>query len=484
MTKRYLIHTLTLALLAGMILGMLSCKPPVDNKIWLAELFEKGRGTFYQTIQEKISVHPERSCLTEAEITKIMELETHYDRSYGLLVNIFFQKDEPTYRMLLTEGRRKSKERFTGMYLELVRFSANNFVECFFLIDWTTAYARETYDEYKDLDAVDLVVRSIGYHAKLDIPEREMFVNKLSPEFDKQDTLEAAGFPQALQFTRGKGVKIAVLDTGIDESHSIFRNTRWGMHFSLVGREGPPWDTDITVIDWGFHGTAISSICARYSPEAQLTMYKFSDGNTQNNPAYLLLMECMLAGNIYKAVHDGNDIISISASGASLDADYLREAVKYAYENNRIVISGNLYSKWFKEGNILNFPGQYETVISVTAAERKKNGTYGYWDVCAPDETTSLAVPNEIFGAFPVYMEENDAYIPSISAAVPVIASLFALTISIYPPEGTEGPGEYADTLMKLILDNAEPEAVGLKGFSPECGYGLINARGTQKNNR
>ena len=368
MTKRYLIHTLTLALLAGMILGMLSCKPPVDNKIWLAELFEKGRGTFYQTIQEKISVHPERSCLTEAEITKIMELETHYDRSYGLLVNIFFQKDEPTYRMLLTEGRRKSKERFTGMYLELVRFSANNFVECFFLIDWTTAYARETYDEYKDLDAVDLVVRSIGYHAKLDIPEREMFVNKLSPEFDKQDTLEAAGFPQALQFTRGKGVKIAVLDTGIDESHSIFRNTRWGMHFSLVGREGPPWDTDITVIDWGFHGTAISSICARYSPEAQLTMYKFSDGNTQNNPAYLLLMECMLAGNIYKAV--------------------------------------------------------------------------------------------------------------------PVVASLFALTISIYPPEGTEGPGEYADTLMKLILDNAEPEAVGLKGFSPECGYGLINARGTQKNNR
>ncbi|MBU1397793.1 MAG: S8/S53 family peptidase [Proteobacteria bacterium] len=355
MTKRYLIHTLTLALLAGMILGMLACKPTVDNKIWLDELFEKGRGIFYQTIQEKISVHPERSCLTEAEITKIMELETHYDRSYGLLVNIFFQKDEPTYRMLLTEGRRKSKVRFTGMYLELVRFSANNFVECFFLIDWTTAYARETYDEYKDLDAVDLVVRSIGYHAKLDIPEREMFVNKLSPEFDKQDTL---------------------------------------------------------------------------------------------------------------------------------DADYLRDAVKYAYENNRIVISGNLYSKWFKEGNILNFPGRYETVISVTAAERKKNGTYGYWDVCAPDETTSLAVPNEIFGAFPVYMEENDAYIPSISAAVPVVASLFALTISIYPPEGTEGPGEYADTLMKLILDNAEPEAVGLKGFSPECGYGLINARGTQKNNR
>ena len=41
---------------------------------------------------------------------------------------------------------------------------------------------------------------------------------------------------------------------------------------------------------------------------------------------------------------------------------------------------------------------------------------------------------------------------------------------------GTEGPGEYADTVMNLVKDNANPEAVGFDGFSPECGFGSIDA--------
>jgi hypothetical protein len=184
----------------------------------------------------------------------------------------------------------------------------------------------------------------------------------------------------------------------------------------------------------------------------------------------------MVAACIYKAVDDGNDIICISASGASLDVEYLRKAVAYAHEKNRIVICGNLYSQWAKLGNMLNFPAQYPTVISVTAAEKKKDGRYGYWDVCAPDKMTAIAVPNEIFGAFPLHAKEKDSYIPSISAAIPVVAALCALTVSVYPPLGTEEPGEYADTIKRLVLENADPKAVGFEGFSPECGYGLIDA--------
>ena len=172
-------------------------------------------------------------------------------------------------------------------------------------------------------------------------------------------------------------------------------------------------------------------------------------------------------------------VISISASGASLDADYLREAVRYAHSQNRVVISGNLYSRWQKQGAVLNFPGQYATVLSVTAAQPKPGGGYAYWDVCAPDETTGVAAPNDIFGAFPTYVGEKDAYIPSISAAIPVVASLFALTISVLPPLGTEPPGQYADLLMDLVRKNADPGAVGFKEFTPECGYGLIDAEKT-----
>jgi len=459
----------------------ISCQKKAQDVSWMDSLHEQGRKIFYQTIKEELIAHPGKNRLTEMEITKIMEAESRYERLYELLINIFYQKDEPVFNGLLEKRDDESKSRFSHMYLDLARFSAYNFIECFFLTDASTDYIRNNLPKYKDMDAVDLIIRSIGYHAKLDIPETKMFANPLSPEFDKQGALDAAKFRQAHKTTKGKGVKIAILDTGIDDSHSVFKNTDWGKHFSLVGRVGKPWATDSPVVDWGSHGTLISSVAARYAPEAQITIYKFGDGDTQNDPPFQLLIQCMIAASIYKAVHDGNDIISISASGASLDVDYLREACQYAHDNNRIVISGTLYSRWFKKGNVLNFPAQYETVVSVTAAEKRADGSYGYWDVCAPDKTTMVATPNDIFGAFPTYIEEEDTYIPSISAAIPVVAAHFALVISEYPRLGREGHGEYAQTIINLVIENANPQMVGFDGFSPECGYGLIDAEKTVK---
>jgi hypothetical protein len=460
-----------------------TCSPKkIRDESWLDPVFEEGRILFYRTTQEEIRDHPERSWLSDEEITKITEAETRYPRLYELLVNIFYQKDEPTFSMMIQKRDKASRSRFRDMFLDLTRFSAHMFVECFFATDRSTELIRGLIPHYKELDAVDLVLRSVGYQAKLDIPIIPAEIDPLSPEFDKQGGLDGARFRKAFEITKGKGAKIAVLDTGIDQSHPVFGHTSWGRHFSLVGREGRPWEAKAPVVDWGSHGTLISSVVACYAPEAQITMYKFGDGDTQNDPPFQLLAQCILAASIYRAVHDDQDIISISASGSSLDLDYLREACRYAHEKNKIVISGNLYSRWYKQGNVSNFPSQYESVVSVTAAERRKDGTYGYWDVCAPYNETAVAAPNDVFGAFPTYIGEKDTYIPSISAAIPVVAALCALAISECPPSGKEGPGEYADMIVKLVLDSADPRAVGYGGFSPECGYGLIDAEKTVMN--
>jgi hypothetical protein len=463
----------------GLIFLISACQTTTDQDSWLSDLHERARTLFYQTVRDDISIHPQRSQLSSVEIAKIMEAETRYERLFDILINIFYQKDEPEYSRLLEKDDSESRSLFEEMYAELSRFSAHQFVESFFVTDSSTELIRKNIPVYKDLDAVDLVIRSIGYHARLDLPEAETTLRPLSPEFDRQGALYAAKFHEAHKITRGKGVRIAVLDTGIDESHPIFRNTRWGKHFSLVGRFGKPWESDAPLVDWGFHGTLVSSIVARYAPEARITMYKFGDGDTQNDPPYQLLSQCLVAAAIYRAVHDGNDIISISASGSGIDPAFLREACQYANEKNRIIISGALYSRWFNQGNTLNFPSQYDTVVSVTAAEKHEDGTYGYWDVCAAQETNDVAAPNDIFGAFPTYIDREDTYVPSISAAIPVVSSLFALTISVYPRLGTEGPGEYIETIKKLVFDNANPQMVGFKGFSPECGHGMIDAKKT-----
>ena len=485
MTYRKHQITLMFILLCFLSLFFLACHDKGaagPDKAWLDSVFAQGKVLFYQTIREEISTRPDRTRLTEIELQKIGEAETRYGRLYGILINVFYQKDEPTFSALLQKGDRESRQRFSEMYLDLARFAGHMFVETFFATDKSTDLVRKTNPAYKDLDAVDLVVRSVGYNAKLDPPPaREFFKSPVSPEFERQGALDGARFREALALTRGKGAKIAILDSGIDESHSIFKNTLWGKNFSLVGRDGQPWSDDAPTVDWGWHGTLISSVAACFAPEARLTVYKVLDGDTQNDPPYILLLECFLAAGIYRGVYDGNDVISISASGATLDADYLREACQYAYDHNRVLISGALYSRWFKQGTTRNFPAQYKTVVAVTAAQKNSDGTYGYWDVCAAQDENTVAAPNDIFGAFPTYVGEKDRYIPSISAAIPVVSSLFALAVSVHPKRGDEPPGEYARLLMDLVIKNANPERVGFKGFSPECGYGLIDAEKTVK---
>lgn len=456
-------------------LWIFSCRPDRRQDAWLPGLFEEGRKIFYQTITDEISHHPERYLLSSEEIKKIKDIGNNFPRLYGILINLYYQKEEPKFTTLLEYGGEQSKAYFQERFIDLVQFAAENFVECFFRPGPNSEYIRDLLPEFKGKDRVDLIIRSIGYFAKLDLPEVNKYTNPVSPEFDKQWGLDAGKFRAAHGVTKGKGVKIAVIDSGIDTSHPIFRTTEFGKHFSLVGRDGPPWATEAPLVDWGWHGTIVSSIIARYAPEAQITMYRKSDAETMNNAPYPLLLASFMAACIYKAVHDGNDVINISA-GLGNDFNYLKEACEYAYNNNVIIVTGSPYYLGKYLGNNYSFPGSYETTLSVTGIAQLEEGKYGYWEIAAPEFTTTVGAPCAPFVAYPTYVEEKDEYAPGISCATPIAASAVALAISQYPRRGTEGPGEYFETIKKLLTDTANPEAVGFQGFSPECGYGLIDA--------
>jgi hypothetical protein len=53
---------------------------------------------------------------------------------------------------------------------------------------------------------------------------------------------------------------------------------------------------------------------------------------------------------------------------------------------------------------------------------------------------------------------------------------MFALIVSEYPRTGEEAPGAYAQALIDLAIQTADPRKVGYEGFTPECGHGLIDA--------
>ncbi|MFC2166238.1 S8 family serine peptidase [Acidobacteriota bacterium] len=442
---------------------------------WARHVFEEGKEAFFRAVDTEISTHPERNQLTDEEIMKVRTLERQFPRAYGILINLYYQKEEPVFRTLLKHQSDESRDRFRKLFLKLAEFSAHNFVKSLFLPGLHPDFIRNIQPRFKDKDRVDLILLSMGYFAKLDIPEKENIAPPLSPEFDRQWGLDAANFRTAHQISKGKGARIAIIDSGIDTNHPIFKKTYFGEHFALVGRAGPPWSSNSPVVDWGWHGTIVSSIAARYAPEAQITLFKGMDADTMNDAPYPLILAHFMAASIYKAVHDGNDIINISA-GLGKDFSYVKEACQYAYDNNVIIVTASPYYLGKYLGNNYSFPGSYDSTISVTGIEKKEDGSYGYWPIAAPEVTTTVGAPCAPFVAYPTYVEEKDDYAPGISCATPIVAAAVALAVSQYPRLGTEKPGEYFETIKKLLTDTARPESCGFQGFTPECGYGLIDA--------
>ena len=473
-----------IAILAGFLLAGIhsGCTSQGPAKPPLEALFDEGRATFYQAVADDVDRHPERARLNTSERAKIRDLQNVYPRLYAILMNYYYQKDAPVFKALLDSGSGESMRHFREKYLDLARFSAHMFAESLFEPSPTGSYFKDLIPRFKGKDAVDIVAMSSGHLAKLDLPSPDKIEHKtLSPEFEKQWGLDAARFRGAHKLTKGRGVRVAVLDSGIDMSHPVFQNTLWGAHFNFVGRDGFPWvEAGPPMVDWGWHGTIVTSIVARYAPEAQITVYRYLDADSQNDSPLPLVVTSLMGAAIYKAVHDGNDVINLSA-GSNLHVPYLQEACRYARDHNVIFVTASPYYMGRYLGGNEDYPGQYPENVSVTAITKLGENKYGYWDIAAPESTTTVGSPDAPFVAYPTYVGEKDDYAAGISCATPIVASLVALIESVYPRLGTEPPGKYADTIKKLLTENADPRAVGFDGFSPECGYGLIDAEKTVK---
>jgi hypothetical protein len=456
------------------------CSSPVKPKPGLSALFDEGRSIFFNTVTDEVMHHPKRGSLNSEELSKIQNLRNVYPRLYGILVNYYYQKEAPAFTALMKDGREESMRRFETMYRKLAEFSAHMFVECLFNPSAHGSYFKDLLPRFKGKDLVDIATMSTGNMAKLSLPSPDEIKPKtLSPEFEKQWGLDAARFRGAHKLAKGRGVRIAVLDSGVDRSHPVFRDTHWGSNFNFVGRDGFPWKADgPPMVDWGWHGTVVSSIVATYAPEATITLYRYLDADTQNDSPVPLISSSLMGAAIYKAVHDGNDVINLSA-GTNLYVPYLQKACQYAYDNNVVFVTGSPYYMGLYLGENEDYPGQFPTSIAVTGIDRLGENKYGYWDKAAPEPTTDVGSPCAPFVAYPTYVNEKDDYAPGISCAIPIVTSLVGLVESVYPRLGTEPPGTYVETIRRLLIENANPRAVGFDGYSPECGYGLIDAEKT-----
>ena len=195
-------------------------------------------------------------------------------------------------------------------------------------------------------------------------------------------------FTDTWSITRGKGVTVAVVDSGINQSHP-----------QLAGRVVKRIDLTGTYnTDCFGHGTQVAGIIAAQdernsspaipfvgvAPDVKLISIKIQEGETSTDDG------TTLARGIERAVQAGADIINVSATNT--DFPGLRQAVRYAERKNVLIVAaaGNTDARK-KASEQEAYPASYPGVLSVGAVGQSGplagfSNTASKVDVTAPGD--------------------------------------------------------------------------------------------------
>ncbi|MGC0342076.1 type VII secretion-associated serine protease mycosin [Streptomyces sp. SLBN-8D4] len=224
----------------------------------------------------------------------------------------------------------------------------------------------------------------------------------------KQWALDAMHTQQAWQTTKGAGVTVAVLDTGVENDHpDLVGNVLTGK--DMIGFGATRGDRS-----WARHGTAMAGIIAGHghgggngdgvmgiAPEARILPVRviLEDGDPARAKARNTRGNALAEGIRWAADH-GADVINLSLGDDSASAHPEAgedDAVQYALRKGSVVVAsaGNGGEK----GDHISYPAAYPGVIAATAVD--KFGTRAsfstrrwYATVAAPGDDVVIADPD------------------------------------------------------------------------------------------
>jgi subtilisin family serine protease len=182
-------------------------------------------------------------------------------------------------------------------------------------------------------------------------------------QFASQYAREMLGLDQAHQRSTGRGVLVAVVDTGIDDTHEALGDRVSPDGMNLVTGYPSPYDdnsSNPTAINlMRGHGTFVAGLVSLVAPEAGLLPIRVLDSEGQGSTS-------LAASGIVAAVEKGAHIITL-AFGTPNQSQILNEAIQYANEAGVIVFAaaGN--------GGELGcyYPASYSSVMNVAASNHQ-----------------------------------------------------------------------------------------------------------------
>ncbi len=288
-------------------------------------------------------------------------------------------------------------------------------------------YADTLEQEKKNIDAVFLEMSKRNIDAvkrNIDAVKRNIdAVSEWLDVYGEQWAWERIGLADAQKISRGQGVIVATLDTGLTPDHPLLNSSLTagynfvGMNTDIYDRGNGLDDDGDGEIDEGVgHGTHIAGIIVTIAPGVQIMPIRVlnSDGVGTYSE---------VAAGIRYAVDHGARVINMSLS-APLLPDLLAEAVSYANAHGVIVVAS------VGEGEGPNYPAAIADPLAVLGV-----------GATAPDETiasfsggaafTDVYAPGVlIYSAYP-YQEYVFGTGTSMAAAI--VSAEAALLLSRYP---------------------------------------------------
>lgn len=239
----------------------------------------------------------------------------------------------------------------------------------------------------------------------------------------------------------GKGVKIAILDTGVNYSHD-------DLPVPFETWKGIPFESDN---DGHGHGTGTLYCASLVAPNAEYFVGKvmYDSGSGDRNS---------LSEGVYAAIRAGCEVISMSIGGpAELDYRELNKALKFAHDSNVIVVvsSGN-------SGTSVGYPARLPFVVSVGAIDINK----------APAIFQNFGAELDVVGPgvriWVKWINDTVETVDGTSFSCPFVAGLVALIIQ----DWRNKYGDYdVSEILRVLYTNCED--LNIPGWDNRAGHGL-----------
>ncbi|MCK5320350.1 S8 family serine peptidase [Candidatus Parcubacteria bacterium] len=294
-------------------------------------------------------------------------------------------------------------------------------------------------------------LKGLNKNPKIKIIEMDAEIYALDAELDAAWGVKHIGAGIVHGNNQGTGIKVAVLDTGIDYNHIEFKENYAGGR-DFVNNDSDPMD------DNG-HGTHVAGTIAAenndigvvgVAPEAQIYAYKILNKRGRGDVSTVIAV-------LDQAIVDEIQVTN-NSYGSSLYVEAVKEAFDVAANDHgmiHIASAGNSGDD-LGIGDNVGYPARYESVIAVAATDSD--------DVRARFSSTGSAVEISApgVGILSTYPGNRLATMSGTSMASPHVAGTVALMLK---------SGVSSDDIRERLQNTADD-----LGDSNWYGYGLVDA--------